>query len=78
MMRYIRPYKSRGKSDQATQDHKKSSEALIEAVKAFPSVVPILADKADISLPGPIRAHQSFRIHTDAGYGYSLTDANRY
>ena len=33
---------------------------------AFPSVVPLLADKADITLPGAIRGHQAFRIHTDA------------
>ncbi|KIP10564.1 hypothetical protein PHLGIDRAFT_100960 [Phlebiopsis gigantea 11061_1 CR5-6] len=51
---------------QNDEDHRHSTDALIDAVKAFPSVVPILADKADISLPGPIRAHQAFRIHTDA------------
>ncbi|EKM58976.1 uncharacterized protein PHACADRAFT_249116 [Phanerochaete carnosa HHB-10118-sp] len=47
-------------------EHKRSTEALLEAVNAFPSVVPLLADKADIILPGAIRAHAAFRIHTDA------------
>ncbi|GJE99434.1 transcriptional repressor TCF25-domain-containing protein [Phanerochaete sordida] len=48
------------------EEHKHSTEALLEAVNAFPSVVPLLADKADITLPGTIRAHAAFRIHTDA------------
>lgn len=51
------------KKDEA---HAASTEALLEAVNAFPSVVPLLADKADITLPGAIRAHTAFRIHTDA------------
>ncbi len=50
------------------QEHKLSTNALIEAVRAFPSVVPLLADKADISLSSEVRSHQAFRIHTDARY----------
>jgi hypothetical protein len=33
---------------------------------AFPTIVPLVADKADISLPGELRAHPSFRIRVDA------------
>ncbi|EMD31786.1 hypothetical protein CERSUDRAFT_144628 [Gelatoporia subvermispora B] len=46
--------------------HEKSTNALKEAVLAFPSTVPLLADKADISLTGAVRGHKVFRIHTDA------------
>ena len=48
------------------QIHEKSTNALKEAVLTFPSVVPLLADKADISLSGAVRGHKAFRIHTDA------------
>ncbi|KAI0666150.1 transcriptional repressor TCF25-domain-containing protein [Trametes maxima] len=46
--------------------HERSTEALKEAVRNFPPVVPILADKADISLSGDIRGHPAFRIQPDA------------
>ncbi|EIW81729.1 DUF654-domain-containing protein [Coniophora puteana RWD-64-598 SS2] len=42
-----------------------STEALREAIIAFPSVVPVLADKADVSLSGELRSHPAFRLHTD-------------
>ncbi|KAK0455688.1 transcriptional repressor TCF25-domain-containing protein [Desarmillaria tabescens] len=42
-----------------------SAEALIEAVKSFPSVVPVLADKLEVSLSASIRGHRDFRIETD-------------
>ncbi|PBK72182.1 DUF654-domain-containing protein [Armillaria solidipes] len=42
-----------------------SAEALIEAVKSFPSVVPVLADKLEVSLPASVRGHRDFRIETD-------------
>jgi hypothetical protein len=35
-------------------------------VLAFPTVVPVLADRADIALPDGCRGHPAFRIHTDA------------
>ncbi|KAH9936840.1 transcriptional repressor TCF25-domain-containing protein [Epithele typhae] len=46
-------------------DHERSTEALKEAIHTFPSVVPLLADKADITLGGNIRQHPSFRIQVD-------------
>ncbi|KAK0231553.1 transcriptional repressor TCF25-domain-containing protein [Armillaria fumosa] len=48
-----------------TKQRESSSEALIEAVKSFPSVVPVLADKLEVSLPASIRGHRDFRIETD-------------
>ncbi|KAA1478640.1 DUF654-domain-containing protein [Dentipellis sp. KUC8613] len=41
---------------------KESTEALKQAIMAFPSVVPLLADKADISLSSEVRGHSAFRI----------------
>lgn len=48
------------------QNHDESSAALREAMVAFPTIVPIVADKADIVLPGDLRAHPSFRIRVEA------------
>ncbi|KIJ58860.1 hypothetical protein HYDPIDRAFT_101901 [Hydnomerulius pinastri MD-312] len=36
-----------------------------EAILAFPSVIPLLADKCDISLPTEVRSHKASRIWTD-------------
>jgi hypothetical protein len=47
-------------------DINQSTKALQEAIERFPSVLPLLADKTDLSLPADIRGHQKFRIHTDA------------
>ncbi len=47
------------------QTHEQSTHALEHAIRTFPSVVPLLADKAEISLSGEIRSHPSFRIQTD-------------
>ncbi|KAF8189634.1 transcriptional repressor TCF25-domain-containing protein [Pholiota molesta] len=55
------------------KDHMKSTQALKEAIRDFPTVVPLLADKLDVSLPGEIRAHRDFKIETDA---YSLSASN--
>ncbi|KAG6844434.1 hypothetical protein H0H87_006975 [Tephrocybe sp. NHM501043] len=52
--------------------HEKSTQALSEAMNSFPEVVPLLADKIDVSLPQHIRGHQSFKVSPDAG---SLTPA---
>ena len=38
------------------------------AARDFPSVVPLLADKLDISLSADIRAHHDFKIETEARY----------
>lgn len=48
--------------------HIKSQEALLEAVRDFPSVVPLLADKLDVSLPAIMRSHRDFKIETDCQY----------
>ena len=39
-----------------------------DAARDFPSVVPLLADKLDISLSADIRAHHDFKIETEAKY----------
>jgi hypothetical protein len=41
---------------------------LRDAARDFPSVVPLLADKLDISLSADIRAHHDFKIETEARY----------
>ncbi|KAF8148865.1 transcriptional repressor TCF25-domain-containing protein [Crassisporium funariophilum] len=46
-------------------DHSNSSSALQEAVRDFPSIVPLLADKLDASLPAGMRAHRDFKIEID-------------
>ncbi|KAF8890479.1 transcriptional repressor TCF25-domain-containing protein [Infundibulicybe gibba] len=47
-------------------EHTASTAALVEAMKSFPSVVPLLADKIEVSLPASITSHHDFRIETDA------------
>ncbi|KAF8812727.1 DUF654-domain-containing protein [Phlegmacium glaucopus] len=47
-------------------DHSKSTAALTDAARDFPSIVPLLADKLDISLSAEIRAHRDFKIETEA------------
>ena len=39
-----------------------------DAARDFPSIVPLLADKLDISLSADIRAHHDFKIETEARY----------
>ncbi|KAG6839237.1 hypothetical protein C0991_004529, partial [Blastosporella zonata] len=36
-------------------------------MRSFPEVVPLLADKINLTLPQHIRGHQSFKVSTDAG-----------
>jgi hypothetical protein len=55
-------FKAEG-GDHASQ----STEALRQAVLDFPSVVPLLADKAEIVLPAEVRSHPAFRIFTHHG-----------
>ncbi|KAK7053756.1 transcriptional repressor TCF25-domain-containing protein [Favolaschia claudopus] len=50
------------------KDPDAGTAALIEAIRSFPSVVPLLADKLDISLPNTIRSHRDFKIETDGNY----------
>lgn len=52
------------------QSHERSDRVLAEAIASFPSVVPLLADKIDIFIPGDIRGHPSFRVHVDARLVY--------
>jgi hypothetical protein len=46
------------------QGHKRSTEALREAVLTFPHVLPVLADRAGITLVADVRANTAFRIST--------------
>ncbi|KAF8173869.1 transcriptional repressor TCF25-domain-containing protein [Mycena galopus ATCC 62051] len=50
---------------QKSKDPTAGTAALIEAIRDFPSVVPLLADKLDVSLPNTIRGHRDFKIETD-------------
>ncbi|TDL17622.1 DUF654-domain-containing protein, partial [Rickenella mellea] len=52
-----------------------STAALKEAILAFPSILPLLADKADITLPNDLRGHWAFRVHVDATSLSSQTEA---
>ncbi|EGO27075.1 hypothetical protein SERLADRAFT_446308 [Serpula lacrymans var. lacrymans S7.9] len=51
-----------------------STDALKQAILGFPSVVVLLADKADITLSSEIRSQKAFKIHTDAS-GLSPAEA---
>ncbi|KAI6044588.1 transcriptional repressor TCF25-domain-containing protein [Pisolithus marmoratus] len=53
----------RDRSEDVTEE---STEALKQAISAYPSVVPLLADKCEISLSANIRSHKEFRICTDS------------
>ncbi|KAI0285130.1 transcriptional repressor TCF25-domain-containing protein [Russula aff. rugulosa BPL654] len=49
-------------------DHaSQSTKALRKAILEFPSVVPLLADKAEITLSAEARSHPAFRIFTHHG-----------
>ncbi|KAF7331094.1 hypothetical protein MVEN_02449700 [Mycena venus] len=50
---------------QKAEDPTAGTTALIEAIRAFPSVVVLLADKLDVLLPNTIRSHRDFKIETD-------------
>ena len=52
----------------ANQSHEASTAALEEAIRSFPAVVPLLADKLDIPLSAHIRGMPCFRIQTDSKY----------
>ncbi|KAH8115679.1 DUF654-domain-containing protein [Phellopilus nigrolimitatus] len=63
---YARALALRAKEAAKKEGHEASTAALREAILAFPSVVPLLADKIDIFLPGELRGHSAFRVHVDA------------
>ncbi|KAL5488434.1 hypothetical protein ACEPAI_6552 [Sanghuangporus weigelae] len=52
--------------DSKKEDHEASTVALKDAILNFPAVVPLLADKIDVHLPGDLRGHPDFRVHVDA------------
>lgn len=58
-------FRSSNGNTNVSQDPTAGTAALIEAIRAFPSVVPLLADKLDVSLPNTIRSHRDFKIETD-------------
>jgi hypothetical protein len=44
------------------KEYDAADEALREAVREWPAVVPLLADKAEITLSADARAHGAFKI----------------
>ncbi|KIY63859.1 DUF654-domain-containing protein, partial [Cylindrobasidium torrendii FP15055 ss-10] len=56
------------KNSSKSKEQDASADALVEAVTAFPSVVPLLADKLDVVLPQDLRAHNDFRLEVDGSY----------
>ncbi|KAJ8080196.1 hypothetical protein PM082_017026 [Marasmius tenuissimus] len=44
---------------------KKSTEALMEAIRSFPSILPLLADKIDVVVPDTVRGLKECRIEVD-------------
>ncbi|PPQ84390.1 hypothetical protein CVT26_007224, partial [Gymnopilus dilepis] len=63
---YARALAMRAREEGKGEDHTASTDALKEAARDFPSVVPLLADKLDVALPAHVRAHRDFRVVTDA------------
>ncbi|KAI6129363.1 transcriptional repressor TCF25-domain-containing protein [Pisolithus croceorrhizus] len=60
--------------DRGEDVKEESTEALKQAISAYPSVVPLLADKCEIFLSADIRSHKEFRIRTD-NVGLSRTES---
>lgn len=48
------------------QDHASSNRAFVAAVLRFPSLLPLLADKVDITLPAGLRSEPAFKLHVDS------------
>ncbi|KAF8548302.1 hypothetical protein OG21DRAFT_779027 [Imleria badia] len=57
--------KEKEKKERGEDFEEQSTEALRQAILGFPSIVPLLADKCEISLSAEVRGHKAFRIHTD-------------
>ncbi|EIN04337.1 DUF654-domain-containing protein [Punctularia strigosozonata HHB-11173 SS5] len=64
--RFSRALAMRNQEESQKCGHEASTKALQEAILAFPSVVPLLADRADITLSSEARGHNAFRIQADA------------
>ncbi|THU96206.1 hypothetical protein K435DRAFT_828939 [Dendrothele bispora CBS 962.96] len=45
-----------------------ATSALVEAIRSFPSIVPLLADKLEVEIPGTVRAHKDFKVEVDGGF----------
>ena len=63
---YARALALRAEESSTKESGARSTEALIEAILKFPSVVPLLADKIDINLPSSLRGLPIFQIHVDS------------
>ena len=61
----------------ANKDESGAKEALESAVREWPSVVPLLADKCDIGLSVEVRGHRAFRIFTKDMYVACLRSSVR-
>ena len=48
------------------QDHTSSIQAFRAAVLHFPSLLPLLAEKADVALPAEVRSKSAFKVHVDS------------
>ncbi|KAF8128178.1 transcriptional repressor TCF25-domain-containing protein [Boletus edulis] len=57
--------KEKEKKERGEDFKEESTEALRQAILAFPMIVPLLADKCEISLSAEVRGHKAPRIHTD-------------
>ncbi|THH13849.1 hypothetical protein EW146_g6417 [Bondarzewia mesenterica] len=71
---YARALALRSGTNSNESKQQESTEALKEAIIAFPSIVPLLADKADISLSSEVRGQGAFRIFTK-GYLSSVQES---
>ncbi|KXN88365.1 Transcription factor 25 [Leucoagaricus sp. SymC.cos] len=49
-----------------SNDHTSSTTALTRAICDYPSIIPLLADKLEVSLPISVRGHPQCKIETDA------------
>ena len=50
---------------QELQDHMPSIQLFVAAVLRFPSLLPLLADRGDITLPGGVQSKPASRVHSD-------------
>jgi len=57
------------------KNHDESTKALRDAIRAFPSVVTVLADKLEAPIAGEIRGNPAFRLHIDASSLSKESDA---
>ncbi|KAL1410047.1 hypothetical protein Q8F55_004049 [Vanrija albida] len=71
-MAYARALALRAEEDAAKdKEHEKSTQALITAIKTFPEVIVLLADKVGADVPGGARSNPLLQV--EAGYTQSPT-----